>query len=319
MNYLFTMKKTALLLLFLIAIIFKSNAHKDISVYENYGNVKVYLRTGFNYSDIEKIKIIGKLSEKLCAKLSFKDTLFVEYIQDYVDNYSNDIYKFENNSNWSFRNGLDTISNSDSITSGISLRIIADKINITNVLSLAEYAIIHKNDLSKKLMFQKVIDRWSYNEQAKEIKIKAIPDDLLTQIFSHKSALLQEIISQPIYIKTEEFIGIQSYWMNDKFTFEYKFHNKRLTKLLEIEEYFYCLNLDNQSLLIFINKTQFYYIRLGDKNNSKLLNIKCTTYAPFKVNEKIGNKIVLDNWRNDPPEDFYILLKDKRKVISKSK
>ena len=316
------MKKTALLLLFLIAIVFKSNAHKDISVYENYGNVKVYLRTGFNYSDIEKIKIMGKLSEKLCAKLTFKDTLFVEYIQDYVDEYSKDIYKFENNTDLSFIRGLERVSDYDSInsiTQGISIRISADKINISNVLSLVEYAITHQNDLSKKLMFQKVIDLWNHNEQENEIKIKAIPDDLLTQIFTHKSALLQEIISQPTYMKKEELIGIQAYWMNDKFTFEYKFHNKRLTKLLEIEEYFYCLNLDNQSLLIFINKTQFYYIRLGDKNNSKLLNIKCTTYAPFKVNEKIGNKIVLDNWRNNPPEDFYILLKDKRKVISKSK
>ncbi|MDI9309308.1 MAG: hypothetical protein QM535_03740 [Limnohabitans sp.] len=311
------MKKTALLLLFLIAIVFKSNAHKDISVYEKYGNVKVYLRTGFNYSDIEKIKIIGKLSEKLCAKLTFKDTLFVEYIQDYVDNYSKDIYKFENNTNWSFRNGLDSISNSDSITSGISLRIIADKINISNVLSLVEYAITHQNDLSKKLMFQNVIDRWSYNEQEKEIKLKAIPDDLLAQIFTYKSVLLQEIISLPIYIKTEEFIGIQTYWKNDKFTFEYKFHDEPLEKLFEIEDYFYSINLNNESMLIFISQNQFYYIKPSDDNNSKLLEVKCTTYVPFTAYNIFRDKIVLYNGRNDPTEDFYILLKDKRKIISK--
>lgn len=311
------MKKIVLLITILISTVSTANVHKEVFVYETFGNVKVYLRTGFHYSDVEKIKIIGKLSEKLCSKLSHKDTIFVEYIQDYTDSYSKDIYKFENNINWGFNNGLRDNLKPDKIKPGISIRINANKINITHVLSLVEYAIINKEKLSEKLISQKVIDRWGDNEQELEFKIKSVSDELLNQIFAQKSQLIQELISHPTYVNEIELIGIQTYWMNDKFTFEYKFHDEPLAKLIEIGDYFYYLNLNDESLLVFINENKFYYATPHDENNDKLLKLNSSTYVPFNTLNMFKHKIVMYNNWNNPPNDFYILLTDQRKIISK--
>ena len=312
------MKKYVLLIVILFSTLSNANLHKDISVYETFGNVNVYLRTGFQYSDVEKIKIIGKLSQKLCLKLSHKGKVFIEYIQDYTDLYSKDVYKFGNNTNWEFNNGLRSDFKPDKIKSGISIRIYANKINITNVLSLVEYAIINKENLSEKNVPQKIIDRWGDNDQELEFTIMSVSDELLNQIFTKKSTIIQELISYPTYVYEAELIGIQTYWMNDKFTFEYKFRDEPLEKLIEIDDYFYCLNNGGYtSRLIFINENKFYFIRPDDENNNKILEINSTGHIPFNAINMFRNKIVLYNNWNNPPNDFYILLTEQRKVISK--
>ena len=49
--------KLKLFLLFGIFFIANSFAHKDKYIHKKYGNVKVFMKTGFDYSDINKIKI----------------------------------------------------------------------------------------------------------------------------------------------------------------------------------------------------------------------------------------------------------------------
>lgn len=197
-------------------------AHKDIVVYETYGNVKVLLKTSFQYSEIDKIKIIGKLSEKLCSKLLYQDTLLVEYIHDCTNLYSKDVYKFDNDTNFEFLGGLRYESNLKKNKSGISIRINANKINIEDILNLVEYAIINREHLSEKLKYQKVIDRWGDYDQEMEFKIKSIPIELLDKIFTQESQIIQELISHKTYIVENENVGIDIYWMNNTFTFEYK-------------------------------------------------------------------------------------------------
>lgn len=311
------MKKTLLLILFLISTIGIARVHKDMVVYETYGNVKVFLRTGFHYSEVEKIKVIGKLSEKLSLKLSHNDTIFIEYIQDYTDLYSKDIYTFENNTNLSFNNGLRTNFKPDKIKPGISIRINANKINVVDVLCLVEYAIINHKNLSEKVINQKVIDRWGDNDQELEFNIKSVSDELLNQIFSQKSELVQELISERTYINKIELIGIETYWMNDKFTFEYKFRDAPIVKLIDVTDYYYYLELGYESLLIFINKNMFYYAKPNDESNTNLLELNSSSYVPFNTINMFKNKIVLYNNWNNPPNDFYILLTDKRIVVSK--
>ena len=135
---------------FLILLLFSINsyAHKDKFFHENYGNVKVYMRTGFNYSDLDKIKIIGKLSEKLSKNLNYKDTIFIEYIQDYTNLYKDDLYLLEyNNSNFKLINGLEEPNSLETNNNGLSVRIYADQIKILDVLKFVEYLVIIENIL----------------------------------------------------------------------------------------------------------------------------------------------------------------------------
>lgn len=93
----------------IIIFLFSFNcfAHKDKMVQELYGNVKIYMRTGFDYSDIVKIKIIGQLSEKLSEQLQYEEPILIEYIQDYPNYYLDDLYILEyNNSNYKLITGI---------------------------------------------------------------------------------------------------------------------------------------------------------------------------------------------------------------------
>lgn len=69
-------------------------------------------------------------------------------------------------------------------------------------------------------------------------------------------------------------------------------------------------------MLIFISENEFYYTNPYDEKNNLLLEVKNDTYVPFGKIDYLKNKIVLFNNRNEPPNDFYILLTDKRKIIS---
>lgn len=311
------MKKVTLFLL-LFCNMCLANMHKDILVNEYYGNVNVLLRTGFQYSEIEKIKIIGKLSEKLCTKLHFKDRLFVEYIHDYTKIYSKDIYKFEDRTtSIGFMDGLRS-KYIKKESKGVSVRINADNVNITNVLRLIEYAINNRKNLDEKLTDVLLIDRWGDNDTELEFKIRAIPVELLRQIFDSKSDIIQDVITNKIFISSENIIGIDFYWTNDKFVIEYKFREEPVEKLLEVEDFYYFIRY-GYSILVFLNTDDFYLVLPNDENNSSLLRIKDGPQVPYKIIADFNNKIVLQNyyWSANNENDLLILLKNKRKVISK--
>ncbi|MEN9337653.1 MAG: hypothetical protein RLZZ500_2640 [Bacteroidota bacterium] len=301
----------ALIILFIFNI---SNAsiHKDLLINEKYGNVKVFLQTGFKYSDIEKIKIIGNLSEKICANLSFKDTLFIEYINDYVDIYSEDIYKFENNNtSYQFMAGLDRMYNAKSTNNGLSIRINANRIDIINVLKLVEYSITNRNKLSDKLNPIKLKNRFDDNE--KVFFIDAISKQLLNEIFESESSIVNQVIKNKIDIHKEDFFGIESYWQNNQFVFEYKLHDSPKKLLFTTNDYYYCLMVNANCALVFKDKNNFYLIDAGETDNTKLIYIESGNYQPYSFIAKFEEKIVLFN----SSKDFNILLMDKRQIISK--
>ncbi|NJM80549.1 MAG: hypothetical protein HC854_14745 [Flavobacterium sp.] len=137
--------------LFIILIFFISitycNAHKDKVIQETYGNVKIYLKTGFDYSEINKIMIIGKLSEKISNQLKYRDTIMIEYIHDYTKQYLDDLYMLEyNNSNNKLMFGIKSNYAIESNESGLAVRIYAKNINIVYILKLVEFIIINKEN-----------------------------------------------------------------------------------------------------------------------------------------------------------------------------
>ena len=88
-------KKITYILLFLITTL-SYGFHKEHVEFNIYGNVKVLGRSGFhNYNEFNKFKIIGILSEKLCQKLNYKDTIVLEFEHNY-SNYKRNLIIVEN-------------------------------------------------------------------------------------------------------------------------------------------------------------------------------------------------------------------------------
>lgn len=296
---------------------FNCFAHKDKVVGETYGNVKVYIRTGFDYLDIEKTKTIGKLSKELSDRLKYKDTILIEYIQDYTDNYSNDLYMLEyNNSNYKLFDGIKSEYSLKSNNYGLSVRIYADRINITNVLKLLEFTITNK-EKTNSFIKEKPI---GYNVLEDQVLLKplismATDDDIIKKITLSDSPVVDEIISKKTLVIGQEQYGMEIYWKNNKFIFEYKhLHKDKQEFVFEIEDYFYHIYVNMSDVLVFADKKTFYYLDVSNKTEKKKVNLEMGTYWPIKV-MSFGDKLLFQNPWNY--KEINIFLIDKNKVIAK--
>lgn len=311
-----TEMKTKIQILILLLFSINSFAHKDKVFFETYGNVKVYMRTGFDYSDIDKIKIIGKLSEKLSKNLNYKDTIFVEYIQDYTDYYSEDLYILEyNNSNFKLANGFKSQISSETNNSGLSVRIYADRIKILDILKYVEYLINNKEETNNYLT-RKNIGYNHYEEQQylEPINSEATDDKFLEKILSKESETVKNLINQKISVKTEEIYGIEIYWKNDKFMFEYKLFKEKQDFIFEIKDYYYCVSVNVNELLVFVDENSFYFIN-GEKEIKRKLNkIANGTNVPVRIVDLDDKILIYDFYKR---KNINIFLKNKNKVITK--
>ncbi|MGS2727865.1 hypothetical protein ACU8DI_14745 [Psychroserpens sp. BH13MA-6] len=306
--------KIGILLLF---ITFNCFAHKDKVIGETYGNVRVYMRTGFDYLDIDKIKIIGKLSEKLSSRLKFKDTIFIEYVQDYTDKYTDDLYMLEyNNSNYKIVDGIKSEYKNNSNNNGLSVRIYADRINIVDVLKLVEFTITNKEKtnyfLSKKPIGYNVEED---QELLDPLISTATDDNLLKKVIASDSEIINQLISEKILVKGQEQYGMEVYWKNNKFIFEYKhLHKNKQEFVFEVSDYLYHIFVNINDVLVFIDEKHFYYLDVSKKDKIEKTKLDMGTYYPIKV-MSFGDKLLFQspwNYKN-----INIFLIDKRKVISK--
>ncbi len=305
--------KNIFLLLVLVFNIGRATAHKNIIVFEKYGNVKVLLQTGFDYSEIDKIKIIGKLSEKLCNKLSFKDTLLIEYINDYTDGYPQDFYKFENdNKSFDFYDEFGKSKDSKK-EKGLSIRINAQRIQVKNILLLVEYAIENRADLSKKLQARKLQGTYDDEKgQHSEFVMETIPDELLNQIFTTKSYKVNQLLHEKVEFLTQMHFGLEYYWKNDKFVFAKKLNKDETKQLFAIDDFYYCLITENKGAVVFVDEKNFYFVDLKRGDVSNLIHIKSGNYWIFKPNSMFSDKIILYNQY----VELNLFLTDKWKLIT---
>ena len=306
--------KIGILFLF---ITFNCFAHKDKVIEETYGNVKVYMRTGFDYLDIDKIKIVGQLSEKLSNRLKYKDTIFIEYIQDYTNQYSDDLYILEyNNSNYKLLGGIKSEYTIDSNNNGLSVRMYVDRINIINTLKLIEFTINNKertNSYLKKKTIGYTVDE--YQDLEDPLISLATDDDLINNVISSESELIDNLKNEKILVNGQDPYGIEIYWVNNKFIFEYNHIWKEEQEFLfEIDDYYYHVYVNMNQVLIFIDNDNFYFLGGTDEKEKQLNKISNGSYAPIRV-MTFGNKLLIYNiWNRN---DLNIFLKDKNKVISK--
>jgi len=292
-------------------------AHKDKVIQETYGNVKIYMRTGFDYSDIDKIKIVGQLSKKLSDRLQYKDTIFIEYIQDYTDKYTNDLYMLEfNNSNYKIITGIEPEYKIDSNNSGLSVRIYADRIKIVDILKLVEFTIINKEKTNSYLTKKNIgFNVYEDKELIKPLISLATDDKIIEQIISSESQLIKDIINEKKLVIGQDNYGIEIYWQNDNFIFEYNhIHSDKQEIVFELKDYFYHTYVNVNDILIFVDKNSFYFLDGTNDKKKEIINIDNSSYAPLVVSD-FGDKLLLHPIRNR--SELSIFLKDKNKVISK--
>lgn len=279
-------------------------AHKDKLKLQTHGNIKTFCTATFHYSVFEKVTAIGILSEKLAKELNYKDTLLIEVRKPHFKKASNDYYRFDVN-NSAYHLICEPCYEAPYKAEGMSIRIQAKDINVTDVLKIVEYAILNKKKLDKLQKIQK-----DYNEKNEFLgQYRYIPKEELAGIWKNQSSLITGLISEKIPLLPLEENEFKLFWQNNNFIFEYK----RLGKgddniVLSIPNYYYFTS-KNWNGLVFLNPNQFYYI---NSYKNEYVETQLSVRLPVFIEADVDRKLIFYDFMGK----LYMLLINKKKVIS---
>ena len=315
-------KITHILVFFLTTLSY--GFHKEHREYSTYGNIKVLGRSAFaNYNEFNKFKIIGILSEKLCQKLNYKDTIVLEFEHNY-SNYKRNLIIIEKG-NTEYISKLYRLEKIDSIYSapnnnkniGICIRQIAQKFDVVEILKLLEYVIIN----NENLIFEKHEFKFKYYDYIKRTKIinyYSINKKLLKSIL-HKpetSELITKIINSDVLFL--EFENIKGVWNNEEFIISNEFSSIKYKDI-------FCITKLNDGILIFENNKSFIYFTNTEKQFKKF-HIKTKLnysyyYSQFIFQEKYkrvndGELFIYQPFNN---ENGFIFSEIENKIVKKYK
>ena len=314
------LKKISYILVFFLTTL-TYGFHKEHREYSTYGNIKVIGRSAFaNYNEFNKFKIIGKLSQQLCQKLNYKDTIVFEFEHIY-SNYKPNLIIVEKG-NTEYISKLYRLEKIDSIYSvpnkniGICIRQIAQKFDIVEVLKLLEHVIInHENLIFEK---HKVKLRNFDMKTTKIIEYLSIDKKLIKSIIknSKTSELVKEIINSDVLFF--EFGNIKGKWNNEEFIISNEILSIKYNDI-------FCVTELKDGILIFENNKSFIYFTNTEKQFKKF-NTKTKLnysyyYSHFIFQEK--NKRVNDGelfiYQPFNNENGFVFSEKENKIVKKYK
>jgi hypothetical protein len=276
-----------ILISILILTFGKVYAHRDFWVVNNFGNVKVRVETGYDYEEINKAFIIGKLAEELSTQLNFSDSIFLDFNHYYVDDCNPDYFI-------SFDKGrIDDLSNNlkekDYLnTNSIVIRQVSKTFDIQATLKLLEYSIKNIEKLKttqKKIKYKKNYCNW---------KIKTIDTTTINkQLKFGNSEVMMKILSKRIDRPEKDLVsGISYYWQNNQFHVIWKEDEKSDVILMSLKNiYQFSRPSNNLNAFIFNSDSSFYFID-SSKIVSRLHTISGikNCFAPYELGYIGGDK-----------------------------
>ncbi len=298
-------------------------AHKPKFKAENFGNVKTFFKSGFNFGNqiIEsqemKIHIIGKLSETIAKRLNFKDTLMIEYERSFS---KNKLIILENgNSNYKVL-GLNDGGVIKSNGKGMAVRIVDENINVIDVLKLVEYSILNKKKINKSLIS---VD-YAYNYEGDKITVLANSEVFIQKLIQKKSNLINEIINEEIELLNNGFTQTRISWRNDEFIFGFNEIPPKDGNYIELKSKKYVLkdfkyyieSMWHNFFLIFPESASFIYFDGRDENTFlQHINDTVSDLYPFRLGKDIitNNVVLLIPYK----DDFFYVYNIKKKLLQK--
>ena len=288
-------------------------AHQDFFVAKDFGNVKVRIKTGYEYEEINKVAIFGQLAEKLAKDLKCSESIFLDFNHHYTGNCTPDYF----------------ISYEDIIV----IRQVARQFQSHTTLKLLEYAILNlKNIKSTQTQIE-------YNKNYCNWKINSIDTFAIKKMLqTPNSDFLNNMLNIKVYRPEENFeYGISYYWQNNRyFIFQKSFFNKQESVITDFENIYDFKKTGNLSAIIFETDSSFYYVAqsgyvhfgvggTGDQQNKPQISKRQIIenevgYRPFTIVGIGGGKIVISfshwaEWKDDENSEFTMIGQKERTLI----
>ena len=315
------MKQYRSILVVILSLFFMPTfAHQDYWTTMDYGNVKVRVKTGFDYEEINKAFIIGQLAEKLAKGLDYSGPIFLDfnhyYLEDCVPTYFISYDKGTIEHNWD----SDSKEKDYLKSKAIVVRQISRQFNVISTLKLLEYSL---KNISKIKALQKKI---TYSQHYCDWKINSIDTfHIKEQLKIPNSELLNKIIKQRIYRPDKEFkYGISYFWQNNMFHLFLRDYKKADSTLANIDNIYEIKKFGNSSALVFDSDNSFFYVSQNNKtyvSQKHVINNTFDYYRPYNVENISRDKLSINfsyypnKSERQPKEITLIYLTDKDELI----
>lgn len=282
--------------LLLISLLYTGGvyAHQDFWTYKTFGKVKVRIKTGFNYEEINKAWIIAELANELRKNLQYNDTIFLDFNHYYVGDCRPDYFiaydKGGIKDKWS---DTPPFLNNNALV----IREVSRKFNAAITLNLLEYAI---NNLSGIKQQQKPL---KYELNYCNWTINSIDTSLTRKVAIGKpSVKVSEILKRKVYrlaTQKQDNDGISYFFQNNKYYIFFNGYNIKDSVLLITDNIYQFTVLSFDKAIVFDTDYTFHYIQgMNKPHASQKYTIKNITdhYQPYKIVEVSADKIAISLW-----------------------
>ncbi|WP_131797346.1 hypothetical protein [Chryseobacterium kwangjuense] len=280
------------------------SAHKSKVIAKNFGNVKIYYSSYFNFdravsSEELKIQILGELSQDIARRLEYKDTILIDYQVLFNRKGKKLIILESENSQYKIL-GLQEGKIIKSNGKGLAIRVIDVKINIDEILKLVEYTIINRKKINKHLSSVK----FSFDEE-NSISIPANSEEFINTIIRKKSKLVEEVMDKNIVLLINGYIQTELFWRNNEFVFGMNtvppsdgHYTTFVRDQYKVKDFKYYVNSRSSDFFVISDeRDRLIYFDGIEKNTGVILEVGETdrTY-PFNISkDRFKGKVVIFN------------------------
>jgi hypothetical protein len=289
-------------------------AHEDFYAIKEFGNVKVRIKTGFEYEEIYNIALLGQSAEKLCIALNYSKPILLDFIHCYINNFVPDYHVsydkiLDEHIDHYVQQRKSTFLKDYKITyilagnyiddNAIIVRQTAKHFECQTTLKLLEYAILNLNNIN-------AIDTFDLNEA----------------LNSPTSDLVNNTMENKIYRSEDNFSHGVSYYMQKNRYFVFFSFMSSGGILFDIEHIFDFQRTGNAGnwVVIFDSDSSFYYA--GGLNGLSKRHVlkKSGNYRPFNITYIGNHKIAIYYWywkreREEDEVGDYFTVGDKEKTM----
>lgn len=270
-------------ILILILFLYFGNvfAHQDFWMTKDFGNVKVRIKTGFEYEEISKVLIIGQLAEQFSKQLHYTDKIFLDFSHHYTGNCEPDYFisfdKGKNENSWSYADKENDFLKEKSIV----VRQVSRQFEAETSLKLLEYAIQNVGQIKssqKEINYNKNYCQWTINS-IDSTKIKTI-------LLEPQSNQLKTALTLKIEKPEKEFkYGLSYFFKDNNYSIFSREYGKDDKTLLELDNVYDIKKIGSSTMIVFDTDSTFYYVNQYQNKVSKRhpINDNYGYYQPFNL------------------------------------
>lgn len=271
------MKHSCFLLLIFSIATHTLYAHQDFYTTRDFGNIKVRIKTGYNYEEINKVMMIGELARKMCSGLNYSKTVFLDFEHDYTKACSASYFVSYDKGKIIYTCG-NCGENEYLHRKAIVIRQINQTFDAMTTLKLLEYAIGNKEQI--------IAAQIETNYDCRNWRINSIDPNSIKNILSAGlSTTLSEILKIKVYrFEKKEFkYGISYYWHENKYHFFYRDYKKPDKVVLSLDDVYMFERFSDSYSFIFDSDKSFYYQFAWPKPSISKRHIIGNAYADYRI------------------------------------